>query len=253
MKRKTVAAGFALCAAVAGVGVGVIRAENKPDPNVARAIEELKKQLPNISAPQISESEIPGLFKLVAGQQIMYWSPGGYMIVGEMYDVKKGKNITAEQRQEIMKEYETVLSKKVQKMPLDNAVKIGNGKNVVIEFTDPDCPYCKKMGKFLDEQKNITRYVFLFPLKMHPNAHAKSAYVLSQTDKQEALKRVFSGEFDKKPVPEAIASAKDQVNKNIKLGEELGISGTPTVFVNGSLVRGVDFKRLKMLLESGQS
>ena len=28
---------------------------------------------------------------------------------------------------------------------LDKALKIGTGKTTIIEFTDPDCPYCRQL------------------------------------------------------------------------------------------------------------
>jgi thiol:disulfide interchange protein DsbC len=33
-------------------------------------------------------------------------------------------------------------------LDLDKALRIGTGKTTVIEFTDPDCPYCRKAYQY---------------------------------------------------------------------------------------------------------
>ncbi|ANA41757.1 hypothetical protein A2G06_16580 (plasmid) [Geobacter anodireducens] len=243
-KFMTIATGLALVAA----GVATTGANQSPKES---AIAELKKQLPNLTAPQITESEISGLFQITAGDQVFYWHPDGFLVLGEIWDVKKGKSLTAEKKEMVRNEREKALGLKIAKLPLEKAVKIGNGKNVVIEFTDPDCPFCRKADDFLSKRDDITRYVFLFPLKnLHPQAAAKSAYILSKKDKAAALRDVFNGAFDKSAVPVFDVAALGQVEENLKMGADLGITGTPVIIVNGSIVRGADLNRVKSLLES---
>ena len=214
------------------------------------AIAELKKQLPNLSTPKLRQSEIPGLWEITAGDQVFYWHPNGYLLQGEVWDVKAGKNISAEQRELARAERDKALVPKIAQLPLEKAVKIGNGKNVVIEFTDPDCPYCRRTDDFLSKRNDVTRYVFLFPLKMHKDAEAKSAYILSQKDKAAALRVVFRGAYDNAPVPQFEVEAVSKVQENLRLGGELGVTGTPVLIVNGTIVRGADLKKLELLLES---
>lgn len=214
------------------------------------AIAELKKQLPNLSTPKLRQSEIPGLWEITAGDQVFYWHPNGYLLQGEVWDVKAGKNISAEQREMARAERDKALVPKIAQLPLEKAVKIGNGKNIVIEFTDPDCPYCRRTDDFLSKRNDVTRYVFLFPLKMHKDAEAKSAYILSQKDKVAALRGIFKGSYDNVPVPQFELGAVNKVQENLKLGAELGVTGTPVLIVNGIFVRGADLKKLELLLES---
>jgi len=243
-KLMTIATGFALLTA----GAATAFAEQSPSDV---AIAELKKQLPNLTAPQLTASEIPGLYQIIAGDQVFYWSPDGYLVTGEVWNVKEGKNITAEKRERARAERDKALAPKIAKLPLEKAVKIGNGKTVVIEFTDPDCPFCRKADDFLSKRQDVTRYVFLFPLKkLHPQAEAKSAYVLSQKDKASALKEVFRGTFDESPIPSFDSSAVSLVRENLKLGEELGVTGTPVMIINGTIVRGARLDKLELLLES---
>ena len=112
---------------------------------------------------------------------------------GEIW-TKDGKNITAGKRTRLA-------AAKLKDVPLDKAVKIGNGKNKVIEFTDPDCPYCRKAAAFFKGRDDVTRYVFLFPLPIHKDAEAHARYVLCAADKAHALEEVMSGQLDGKGVP----------------------------------------------------
>lgn len=214
-------------------------------------VADLKKQLPNLTAPQIAESPIPGLYEIVAGDQIFYWTPTGHLFMGEIFNVKEGKSITAAKKDAIRAERDKGLASKIAALPLDQAVKVGNGRTTVIEFTDPDCPYCRKADGFLAKRSDVTRYIFLFPLKsLHPKAVNKAAWILSQPDKAAALRSVFGGSFDDLEVPSYFPDAREIVESNLRLGNVLGITGTPVFFVNGSIVRGADINRLKLLLES---
>ena len=94
---------------------------------------------------------------------------------GEIW-TKDGRNVTAEKRARIA-------AAKLKDVPLDKAVKIGNGRNKVIEFTDPDCPYCRKAAEFFKGRNDVTLYVFFFPLPIHKDAQAHARYVLCAADK----------------------------------------------------------------------
>jgi thiol:disulfide interchange protein DsbC len=54
---------------------------------------------------------------------------------------------------------------RVKEIPLEKGIKIGDGKSVVIEFTDPDCTFCRKAADWLEKNREgVTRYVFLYPI-----------------------------------------------------------------------------------------
>lgn len=81
--------------------------------------------------------------------------------------------------------------------PIEKAVKIGNGKNIIIEVTDPDCPFCRKASDFFAKRNDVTRYIFFLSLtKLHPNAEKKSRFILSSKDQTQAHKDVMSGKYD---------------------------------------------------------
>ena len=133
---------------------------------------------------------------------------------------------------------------------LSKALVIGNGPKKVLEFTDPDCPFCRKASAYFHNRADVTRYIFFNPLKMHPNARPKAQYILSGKDKARLYHEVMSGMVDRiDPASLPVTSA------GIKLQEEqqaiahkTGIDATPTFMIMGRIVEGFDQVKIEELL-----
>ena len=126
------------------------------------------------------------------------------------------------------------------KLPLQSAVAVGpkNAKKKIAVFTDPDCPYCRKlhdeMKKVLEKRKDTAFYVFLRPLPMHKDAFKKSEAILC--DKAKAL-ALLDDAMAGKTLPEpSCSTAKEQVEKNNALADSLEFRGTPTMVRGDGLV-----------------
>lgn len=140
-------------------------------------------------------------------------------------------------------------------IPLTDALVMGNplAKKKVIIFTDPDCPYCKKLHaeikEILKKNNDIAFYIKLFPLvNLHPQAYEKSRAIMckkSLTLLDDAIegKNVANGSCDTKALDE-----------NIKLAAKLGIAGTPAIILpDGKLIPGfVDAAALMKTMEIPQ-
>jgi thiol:disulfide interchange protein DsbC len=204
----------------------------------------LKEMFPQLKFESFKPAEVTGLYEVVAGDQIFYFSPDGYLIFGEIWS-KDGKSITADKREKLM-------SAKIKDLPLDKAIKIGNGKNIVIEFSDPDCPFCRKASEFFAKRTDVTRYVFLFPLtQLHPEAEKKSKYILCSDEQHKAYEEVMTGKLDKANfslMPHCDESASPVLKEHIAIGKKLGIRGTPMFFVNGNSINGANVQAIEKLL-----
>lgn len=216
--------------------------------------------LRNTKVASIKPSPIEGLYEIIAGPNVFYFSPAGegHLVFGAIVD-KNGNNLTGEVQQVVKRGFEAAREKaaaeKLNNMPLGKAVKIGSGHNTIIEFTDPDCPYCRKVDEFLSRRTDVTRHVFLYPLdKIHPDSRAKSVFILNSKDKEKAFREVFAGKYDRGGLPISNADLTNfktetaRLDAGVKLGQELGVQGTPMLFVNGQLVNGADLKRIESLL-----
>ncbi|MEM7828043.1 MAG: DsbC family protein [Candidatus Aenigmatarchaeota archaeon] len=217
----------------------------EPKQDLKDAEARLKETFKNMPVDSFKESVIPGLYEVVTGTQVIYFSPKGYLFFGEIWDAEKGKSITAERRQEIE-------SKKVKTIPADKAIRIGKGPKKVIEFSDPDCPYCRRASEFFDKRDDVTRYVFFVPLRqIHPNAEKKAKFILCSKDSEKTYKEVYSGKYDK----EDIAIPKDCEETSSKMLKEMesiaasvGVTGTPLFYIEGQKVVGANIPEIEKLL-----
>ncbi len=202
----------------------------------------LAKTFPGIKVGEIRGSDIPGLYEVEAGSNIIYFYPEkGLLVFGEIW-TKDGKNVTAEKKMQLA-------AAKLKDVPLDKAVKIGNGRNKVIEFTDPDCPYCRKAAAFFKGRDDVTLYVFFFPLPIHKDAEAHARYVLCAADKAHALEEVMSGQLDGKGAPACPDKKVDALlREHMDLGTKLGVRATPAFWINGQYVAGANIPAIEGLL-----
>ena len=201
----------------------------------------LKKAFPQLKYDTIEPTDITGLYEVVAGQNLVYFYPEKqYLFVGEIY-APPGKSLTAEKKG-------MLAAKLVKTLPLDKAIKVGNGKKVVIEFTDPDCPYCKKASEFFNNRTDVTRYVFLTPMA-HPQAIKKVYYMLAAKDKEKAYKEMMLGTTQPKPQENYSKEIMALAQEHMELGKKMGVQGTPTMFVGGKQVVGANIPELEQLLK----
>jgi thiol:disulfide interchange protein DsbC len=105
----------------------------------------------------------------------------------------------------------------------------GNGARTLAIFSDPDCPYCRKLEAEIKSLTDITIYTFLMPIaSLHPGARSKAIAVWCSRDRVGAWRALMLHDMQ----PDDASPAREcphPVDRNIALGERLGINGTPTL------------------------
>ena len=133
-------------------------------------------------------------------------------------------------------------------LDFSKGIKIGNGPKTVVEFTDPDCPFCRKASKYFDGRTDVTRYVYFKPLARHPRAKEKARFVLSSADKVKAYRDVMSGRLDSAPpldtTPEGVKLQEEQH----AIARKNKVDSTPTFIINGRIIEGFDLKLIEEAL-----
>ena len=204
--------------------------------------ESFRKSYPGIRADSIRPAPVAGLYEVVSGSRILYYVPGPeYLISGEIMTPDR-RSLTEERILEIM-------GQKLKEISLDKALKIGSGPHTVIEITDPDCTYCRKASAFLSQRSDLTRYVFLFPLAMHPNAEAKARYILCAKDGREAYEEAMTGKLDDMKFPPCQdAAAEERLKAHREVGQRVDVSGTPLFLIDGQVVGGANIPLMEKIL-----
>ncbi len=156
-----------------------------------------------------------------------------YVVAGNIVRLSDGENVTGRRMAEINRV-------DVGKIPLDDALLLGKptARVKAIVFTDPECPYCKKLHAELQEvvrrDPNIAFLIKLFPLKMHPNAYSISKSIVCNKSLS-LLEESFAG----RSVPPPLCETR-VVDETLALVEKLGINSTPTlVLPDGQVYPGM--------------
>ena len=181
----------------------------------------LKELYPGTQVTSVAESALPGLFEVVMGRNIAYTDANGrYFLFGHLFDMPAQRDLTAERKDQLQRIDFGAL-------PLTDAIKTvrGNGSRVLAVFSDPDCPYCKRLETELAKVNDVTIYTFLMPLaQLHPNARANAIAVWCAADRVKAWGLLMS-----RGQTSTNRTCAHPVDRNVALGERLQINGTPTL------------------------
>ena len=194
----------------------------------------LEPKLGPNSIEGISAAPVPGLWEVRVrtseGIEVLYTdSNGAYLIQGNILEVRSGRDLTEERQRKLS-------AIKFESLPLDQAVKVqrGDGRRVLVMFSDPYCPYCQQFEKTLRQIDDITVYVFMYPVIRPQNAdHSKAVWC--SPDRAKAWLELA---LDHKR-PSATPDCDNPVEKNLKLGRSMRVNSTPTlILANGERVAG---------------
>jgi thiol:disulfide interchange protein DsbC len=191
-------------------------------PQYAELAKKLAKQFPDYPVDSIRESGVDGIVEVLLGGRRFIYSDlaGKHIFNGHLFTLDPQEDMTALRLAEI----ERV---DVKQFPLADAFDVvhGNGKREVYIFSDPDCPFCKKLEQQLPQVKDVTIHVFLFPLTaIHPHAYEHALGVWCSKDRQ----KTWSDKMLKGLDP-AAAKCDNPIDRNLALGNKLHFDGTPTI------------------------
>lgn len=186
-----------------------------------------------IKVQQAQAAPIDGFYELILdGKQIVYVDKNAkYMLVGDLLDIQNKRSLTAER-------IKTLNAIDYSSLPLDKAIKEvrGDGKLQVAVFSDPDCPFCKKLEQEFAKIDNITIYNFMMPIpSIHANAQRKAEQIWCQPDRTLA----WTSWMREGKLPPEVAVCDNPIQETMDLGVSLEFNGTPAVvFPNGQTLMG---------------
>ncbi|MDO5059991.1 MAG: DsbC family protein [Neisseria sp.] len=210
-------------------------ADGVPAATVKTITEKLEKNYAeqDLKVEGVYATPLANLYEVVvSGKQIIYTdAEAKYMLVGDFIDIAAKKSLTDQRKEDLNRTSYADL-------PFEMAVKEvrGNGKLQVAVFSDPDCPYCKRLEAEFAKMTDITIYTFLMPITgLHPDAVRKSEQIWCQPDRTAA----WVNWMRQGKLPPKAAACDNPVAETVSLGEQLGFTGTPTlIFPNGKVQPG---------------
>ena len=207
---------------VAFIGASLIctgLAHAQPEQQIKTEIQ--KKLGANAKVKSVSPAPVSGLYEVLVGNDIFYTDASGkYLIQGEIIELASGKNIT-EQRQADLNRI------KWSDLTPANAIKNvrGNGSRQLAVFSDPNCGYCKRLEKSLQQLDNVTIYTYLIPI-LSPDSAQKSKQIWCSADPYKAyMDWMING-----ITPSGKGDCNTPLDKNMTFAKTYGVTGTPTLF-----------------------
>jgi len=194
----------------------------------------IESAYPKVHVGKITKTPYGGLYEVLVNGQIVYTDEKfNFLIVdGGLIDTKTKRDITRERMDELSKI-------DFSKLPLEQAIKVvkGSGARKIAVFSDPDCPYCKKLEQEeLSKINDVTIYTFLYPLEqLHSDATRKSKVIWCAPDRAKAWQDwVINNQLSKNS-----GDCETPLQKIADLGRSLGVNSTPTIFLsNGRRIPG---------------
>jgi len=190
--------------------------------------ERLQALYPSTRFGAIHPTAWPGVFEVAMGANLAYVdATGRYFLFGHLYDMRQQRDLTAE-RKDAMARID------FGSLPLADALTEVRGKGTrrLAIFSDPDCPYCRRLETELRGLDDVTIHTFLMPLaSLHPAARGKAVSVWCAADRIATWQALMLR--DALP-PQA--DCPHPVDRNVALGEQLGVNGTPTLIAGDGRV-----------------
>ena len=120
---------------------------------------------------------------------------------------------------------------------------------MIAVFEDPNCGYCKRFRKTINEMKDITVYTFMYNI-LSDDSRIKSKNIWCSSDKIKAWDDWMVNGKTPAAAPDSCASSPHE--KVLEIGKKYKVTGTPTIFfTDGSRIPGaIDAKMLEAKLAS---
>ncbi len=217
-----------------------------PATEEARLLAALHKAYPGTQFTRVARTPIPELYEVWMGANMALVSRKNlrYLVFGRVFDTRTMTDLTApklaqDQQNRDDSQQSAVPAIPIDQLPLADAIKTvhGDGSRAIAVFSDPACPYCKRLEPELDKLDNTTVYTFLVPFQ----GVALPIAIWCNADRQNAWHRYMvqgdqSVAAATSPQP---ASCSHPIERNLALAQRLQVRGTPTIFyADGSRTDG---------------
>ncbi|MGE5331954.1 MAG: DsbC family protein [Nitrospirota bacterium] len=179
---------------------------------------------------EVQATAMPGLYEVRIGTDIFYTdAKGNYLIQGELIDTRARRNLTEDRINKLS-------AVDFAALPFKDAFTIvrGDGKRKLAVFEDPNCGYCKRFERDMQNVDNVTVYLFLYPI-LSPDSAEKSRNIWCAKDRTAA----WEDYMVRDRIPAAATCDTSALQRNLAFGKKYKITGTPTlIFADGSRVPG---------------
>ncbi|MET0065028.1 MAG: DsbC family protein [Candidatus Thiodiazotropha sp.] len=180
----------------------------------------------------IQQSAVDGLYEVMLGTQMVYVTGDGrYLLSGLLYDLAKREDLTSPK-------VALAKAQAIEAVGEDKMVVFAPEKTLhtITVFTDIDCGYCRKLHAEIQDYNDLgirVRYMMYPRAGVGSASYDKAVSVLCADDPKAAMTLAKAGdEIEKK-------QCDNPVKQHYELGKDLGVTGTPAIFLeSGDMLPG---------------
>jgi thiol:disulfide interchange protein DsbC len=195
------------------------------DALIAKLTARIRNVLPDAKVTSIKPAPLPGLYEVSIGPTILYMTGDGkFAVRGDIFDLDAKSNVTDQRRMQARVESLKGLG---ESSPIRFPATGGKTRHEIYVFTDIDCGYCRKMHKEISQLNaaGVTVNYLAFPRTgLDSESYDKAVAVWCAPDRQSALTEAKTG----KKIQHA--KCDNPVAEHFRLGEAMGVQGTPAVY-----------------------
>jgi thiol:disulfide interchange protein DsbC len=185
----------------------------------------LAQGLPNVPLESLRPStSLNGWYELEHGTDVLYVSPDAkFLFVGDLVDLDTQTNLTEAWRAQTAVQQLDAIGEQ-------NMIVMGprSARRTITVFTDVDCPYCARLHQDVPEltANGVKVRYLMFPRAgLESETYRRSIAVWCAADRVKAVGIAKAGgRINMKTCPNPVA-------QHYRLGLKLGVSGTPTIFL----------------------
>lgn len=188
--------------------------------------------IPDIRIDSVRAAPVEGLYQVLMGTDVIYMSrDGNYVLKGELLDINLKRNLTEDVRA-------GARLRLIEGIDKDEYIEFApeRADAAIYVFTDVECGYCRKLHRDVPElnARGISVRYLAFPRNGMDSAVGREMRdVWCAADRPAAMTAA------KNRQSVSAADCADPVAKHYALGRQLGIRGTPAIYLeNGRMLPG---------------
>jgi thiol:disulfide interchange protein DsbC len=222
---------------IAALSVALLSTVSSAGTDEDSLLADLRQSYPGTRFTSVAATPVTGLYEVWMGPNVAYVQRDHprYFLFGRLVDTEAMQDLTAAKLGHAQVPATAQTTWSFDALPFPDAITAtqGNGTRTLVVFTDPLCPYCRRLEGELGQLHDVTIHRFMLPF----HSLFTPLAIWCAPDRQRAWDSFMAGPG--RDLVDAPAQCTNPLDRNLALAERLGVRATPTLlFSDGQRIEG---------------